>query len=113
MPCHHTWTGNSSVVVSNRDATVCPQWGLVCENEALADVSQTLLMIGMCVGAFSFTTLADKYGRKLFHVGCHMGLLAVGVAQAFVPNFVAYLPLRFFLGAFQQVALELASCVCV
>ncbi|PVD19647.1 hypothetical protein C0Q70_20137 [Pomacea canaliculata] len=95
MPCP-----DGLVYAEPADHSMVSQWGLVCENEALADVSQTLLMIGMCVGAFSFTTLADKYGRKLFHVGCHLGLLAVGVAQAFVPTFVAYLPLRFFSGRF-------------
>ena len=89
------------------------QWKLVCENEALTDASQTLLLAGMMVGAVLFTSLADKFGRKPFHIGCHLGLLAVGMASAFVPTFAAFLPLRFFLGAFQQVRWFLFECACV
>ena len=75
----------------------------MCENEALTDVSQTLLLAGMMVGAVLFTSLADRFGRKPFHIGCHMGMLVVGLTSAFVPTFSAFMPLRFLLGAFQQV----------
>nr|KAG5701319.1 hypothetical protein BaRGS_006093 [Batillaria attramentaria] len=84
------------------DHSMMSEWELVCENEALSDVSQTLLLLGMCVGAVLFTSLADKYGRKPFTIGCQVGLMVTAAAQAFVPNFFAFLPLRFFLGAFQQ-----------
>ncbi|XP_076443492.1 organic cation transporter protein-like [Babylonia areolata] len=84
------------------DRSLMSEWGLVCEKEALTDVSQTLLLAGMMVGAVLFTSLADRYGRKPFHILCCLGMLAIGVASAFVPTYAAFLPLRFFLGAFQQ-----------
>ncbi|BFZ14542.1 hypothetical protein BsWGS_17581 [Bradybaena similaris] len=85
------------------DRSFVSQFDLVCEREALSDFSQTILSVGMMVGAFCFTALADRYGRKATYMASHLLLLVVAVAIAFSPNFTVYVVLRFLLGAFQQV----------
>ncbi|XP_076444017.1 uncharacterized protein LOC143282301 [Babylonia areolata] len=84
------------------DHSVTSEWGLVCEEEALTDVSQMLMMVGMMVGAVVITSLADRYGRKPLHIVSGLGVLIFGLATAFAPNFTVFLALRFFLGAFEQ-----------
>jgi len=56
----------------------------------------------MC-GAVIFTTLADRFGRKLIYVVCQFSMLVLGVVIAFVPNYISYAVLRFFLGAVREV----------
>ena len=61
------------------------------------------MMVGQGVGAFVFTSLADRYGRKPTHVICTIGLLGVGIAMALSPNYVFLLFCRVVIGALQQV----------
>ncbi|XP_076443491.1 organic anion transporter 3-like [Babylonia areolata] len=84
------------------DRSLMSEWDLVCDKEALIDVSQTLLVAGMMIGAVFFTFMADRFGRKPIHITGCIGLLFIGMATSFVPTFLAFLPLRFMLGAFQQ-----------
>ncbi|XP_076443944.1 solute carrier family 22 member 15-like [Babylonia areolata] len=90
------------VFADPRDHSVVSEWGLVCEKEALTDVSQTVMTVGMMVGAVVFTSLADRYGRKPLHIVNGLGVLLTGLATAFAPSFVVFISLRFFLGAFEQ-----------
>ncbi|GFN75018.1 solute carrier family 22 member 4 [Plakobranchus ocellatus] len=85
-----------------RDRSYVSEWDLVCEKDFLPDLSQTVLSAGMMLGAFLFTSLADKYGRKPVYVTCHVLMLCVAGITAFVPNYTAFLVVRFFLGALQQ-----------
>ncbi|BFZ14544.1 hypothetical protein BsWGS_17583 [Bradybaena similaris] len=84
------------------DRSYVSQFDLVCDREAFSDFSQTMLALGMMIGAFMFTALADKYGRKATYMASHLLLLVVAVAIAFSPNFTVYVVLRFLLGAVQQ-----------
>ncbi|RUS76631.1 hypothetical protein EGW08_015607 [Elysia chlorotica] len=84
------------------DRSFVSEWDLVCEKEALPDLSQTVMSLGMMCGAFLFTVLADKFGRKPTYVICHICLLSIALVIAFVPDFATFLVLRFLLGALQQ-----------
>jgi len=77
----------------------------VCGREELAELSQTLVMIGQTVGAFLFTSLADRYGRKKIHVICHICLFGVVLATAFAPNYGSFAAFRALMGGLQQVSL--------
>jgi len=79
------------------------QWDLVCDREYLKDLSQTILVIGVIFGAMLFTSLSDHLGRKPVFLFTQWALVVVGVANAFVPNYNAFLVLRFCTGALQQV----------
>lgn len=79
------------------------QWDLVCEKKELPEISQTLMMLGQGFGAFIFTSLSDRFGRKRIHIACHTVLFAIAMATAFVPNFTSFAIMRMLTGAFQQV----------
>ena len=79
------------------------QWDLVCDREYLKDLSQTILVIGVIFGAILFTSLSDHLGRKPVFLFTQWSLVIVGVINAFVPNYTAFLVLRFCTGALQQV----------
>jgi len=81
------------------------QWDLVCKREYLKDLSQTILTVGVMIGAMAFTTLSDYFGRKFAFLFSQWAMVVVGVITAFVPNYYAFLVLRFCTGALQQVGL--------
>ena len=84
------------------------QWDLVCDREYLKDLSQTILVVGVIFGAMVFTSLSDHLGRKPVFLFTQWALAVVGVANAFVANYHAFLALRFCTGALQQVYKECA-----
>ena len=69
----------------------------------MAEVTQTMVMVGQGLGALVFNSLADRYGRKPTHVMCTVGMLTVSVATALSPNYVFLLVCRVAIGALQQV----------
>ncbi|GFN75016.1 organic cation transporter protein [Plakobranchus ocellatus] len=93
-----------------QDRSFLTEWDLVCEKDALSEVTQTVMAVGMMLGSSLFMAMADKYGRKPVFVGSHICLFGTAVALAFAPGYVVFLGLRFFLGAFQQ-GVGLISCL--
>ncbi|XP_052791504.1 organic cation transporter protein-like [Mya arenaria] len=86
----------------DEDRSIISEWDLVCSRKELAELSQTLVMIGQGIGAFVFTSLADKYGRKPVHILCHAALFIFALCTAFVPNYPSFAAMRTLLGAVQQ-----------
>ncbi|KAK3798808.1 hypothetical protein RRG08_040639 [Elysia crispata] len=93
---------NGYVYSEPRDRSFVSEWDLVCDEEALSDTSQTMMGVGSMFGAFLFTAMADKLGRKPVYVFSHILLLIIAVATAFAPDFITFMVLRFLLGALQQ-----------
>jgi MFS family permease len=62
-----------------------------------------LLMIGQGVGAFTFSPLADRFGRKPIHVGCHILLFLFALTMALQPSFYVTACLKLAIGTVQQV----------
>ncbi|XP_013910279.1 PREDICTED: solute carrier family 22 member 13-like [Thamnophis sirtalis] len=92
--CQDGW-----VFSSKPKPSLITQFSLVCDREDLIDISQSIFMSGLLVGAVVLGPLSDWYGRRpiallsLFLEG------AAGVAVAFAPSFYLYCGLRFLLGA--------------
>ncbi|KAI8798641.1 solute carrier family 22 member 6-B isoform X1 [Biomphalaria glabrata] len=86
----------------SRDMSIVSQWDLVCEGEALSDLSQTILSLGQLSGALICTSLADIYGRKPTYIVSHIILLCTAIALSFSPNYLVFIGLRFVLGFSQQ-----------
>lgn len=82
----------------------------MCERKELAEVSQTLVMFGQGIGAFVFTSLSDRFGRKIVHIACHVTLFGIALITAFVPNFTSFAVMRILTGAFQQVRKSFQMC---
>ena len=79
------------------------QLDLVCERSGLAELSQTLVILGQAIGSLGFTPMADKFGRRIIHVLSHIGLFVASLAMSFSPNYIMFAILRCLIGAFQQV----------
>ena len=85
------------------------QFDLVCSRHMLVEVSMMLNNVGQAIGAFLFSMLSDKFGRKLIFLGCLWGNVAVALAQAFSVNMAMYTSLAFFDGLLQAVGITLFS----
>lgn len=79
------------------------QWDLVCDKGYYAQSSQTILVIGVMIGAILFTALSDYFGRKPVFFFSQWCMVVVGIICAFSPNIYFFFALRFFTGALQQV----------
>ncbi|XP_058037750.1 solute carrier family 22 member 13-like [Ahaetulla prasina] len=92
--CQDGW-----VYPSKPQPSLVTQFSLVCDRKDLIDISQSIFMSGLLVGAMVLGPLSDWYGRRpiallsLFLEGVS------GVAVAFAPSFYLYCGLRFLLGA--------------
>ena len=75
----------------------------MCDRAYLKDLTQTILIAGVMFGAMTYTTLADKFGRKPIFLFSHWAMVVVGVANAFSPNYYVFVVLRFFIGISFQV----------
>jgi Na+/melibiose symporter-like transporter len=60
-------------------------------------------------GAMCFTALSDYFGRKPVFLFSQWALVVIGVANAFVTNYYAYVACRFVIGALQQVSIEMSK----
>ncbi|WAQ99758.1 ORCT-like protein [Mya arenaria] len=107
--CSVTYMSNISGEASVEKSDCADGWyyyedrlDLVCSRKELAELSQTLVMIGQGIGPFVFTSLADKYGRKPVHVLCHVALFIIVLCTAFVPNYPSFAAMRMLLGAVQE-----------
>ncbi|XP_022330062.2 organic cation transporter protein-like [Crassostrea virginica] len=85
-----------------KDATFVTELDLVCGRTALAELTQTMTMVGQGVGAVMGSSLADRFGRKTIHLVCHVTLYLVGFGVAWAPNYTVLILLRFLTGALQQ-----------
>ena len=67
------------------------------------ETSQTVMVIGVMVGAMGFSALSDTFGRKPVFLFSEIAMVVVGVITAFVTNYYVFAALRFCAGALQQV----------
>lgn len=77
--------------------TIVVEWDLVCNYSQLANLSQTVFMLGFLIGSLLFGSWADKFGRRSPLVAAVFIQLASGVATAFAPWFWLFCVLRFIL----------------
>ena len=95
-PCD-SWTFESK---SDNELSLQEDFGLVCSNERLLGLRQTIFFLGMLVGCLITGSISDRFGRK----PTMLVLMAVWCSTAFlhvvVPNFTTFLVLQFILVRF-------------
>ncbi|KAJ8032510.1 Solute carrier family 22 member 21 [Holothuria leucospilota] len=78
--------------------SITSEWNLVCSQDILRDLSQTILFCGFSLGSLIAGPIADKYGRKRPTL-CFLALFNIaGIALAFSPNYATFVSLRFLMG---------------
>ncbi|KAL0276168.1 UNVERIFIED_CONTAM: hypothetical protein PYX00_003791 [Menopon gallinae] len=80
---------------STFSSTIISEWDLVCKKKELADVAQTIYMLGVLAGSVLFGMAADKWGRKLPLMATVVLQIVSGIATAYIEDYVLFLVLRF------------------
>uniref|UniRef100_A0A8D0KZ28 S22AD protein n=1 Tax=Strix occidentalis caurina TaxID=311401 RepID=A0A8D0KZ28_STROC len=90
---------NGWVYPSAQPPSLLTEFDLVCDRKDLNDISQSIYMLGLLLGAMIFGPLSDRVGRRpIFLISILLqGLFGVGVA--FVPHFYVYVAFRCVVGA--------------
>ncbi|XP_030405152.1 solute carrier family 22 member 13-like [Gopherus evgoodei] len=92
--CQEGW-----VYSSEQTPTLVTQFDLVCDRKELNDISQSIYMLGLLLGAVVFGSLSDRIGRRPIILLSMLVMGTFGVGAAFVPNFYVYVILRCLVGA--------------
>ncbi|PKU35856.1 solute carrier family 22 member 13-like [Limosa lapponica baueri] len=87
------------VYPSAQPPSLLTEFDLVCDRKDLNDISQSVYMVGLLLGAMIFGPLSDRIGRRpIFLISLLLqGLFGVGIA--FVPHFYVYMAFRCVAGA--------------
>lgn len=74
--------------------SVASQFNLVCGNDYLRSVSQSMYMAGKMVGALGAGMLSDKFGRKRMILIASICVLLFGIVISFSPSMIVFTILR-------------------
>ncbi|XP_078688676.1 organic cation transporter protein-like [Branchiostoma floridae x Branchiostoma belcheri] len=80
------------------NSSVYMEFNLVCEDEPLNNLAQSLFMVGVLIGSIVFGQLSDSIGRKKTMYLAVLLQLGFGVATAFAPNYEVFVVLRLLVG---------------
>lgn len=89
--CSDGWTYH----MTERTSSIISDWDMVCDLRSLKQMSQTVYMGGVLVGAFIFGSLADRYGRRMLLIISHLLMAVCGTCAAFSTNFSLFCLFRF------------------
>ncbi|XP_050192490.1 solute carrier family 22 member 13-like [Myiozetetes cayanensis] len=87
------------VYPSAQPPSLLTEFDLVCDRTVLNDISQSIYMAGLLVGAMLFGMLSDRIGRRPVFLICMLLQGVFGLAVAFVPHFYVYMAIRCVVGA--------------
>ncbi|KAL9868165.1 solute carrier family 22 member 13-like [Geothlypis trichas] len=87
------------VYPSEQPPSLLTEFDLVCDRAVLNDVSQSIYMAGLLIGAMVFGMLSDRIGRRPVFLICILLQGVFGLGTAFVPHFYVFMAFRCVVGA--------------
>ncbi|XP_017514652.3 solute carrier family 22 member 11 isoform X1 [Manis javanica] len=106
-PCVDGWVYDRSTFTS----TIVAQWDLVCDDQGLKALAQSIFMAGILVGSMAWGLLSHRrFGRKLMLTWCILQVALAGTSTVSAPNFLVYCGLRF-LSAVGMAGITMASAI--
>ncbi|XP_068178108.1 solute carrier family 22 member 7-like [Antennarius striatus] len=94
VPCQTGWVYDNTTLRS----TVTSQWDLVCERSGKNKATATIFFIGAMIGAITFGSLSDRFGRRSMILVSYTSAMLFGFASALSTSYVMFMVLRFFTG---------------
>ncbi|KAI6074775.1 Solute carrier family 22 member 13 [Aix galericulata] len=82
------------VYPSAQQPSLLTEFDLVCDRKDLTDISQSVYMLGLFLGAMIFGPLSDRIGRRPVLLISIFIQSLFGLGIAFVPHFYVYMALR-------------------
>ncbi|XP_068613042.1 solute carrier family 22 member 7-like [Brachionichthys hirsutus] len=109
VPCQTGWVYDNATFRS----TVTLQWDLVCERRGKNKAAATIFFIGAMIGAITFGSLSDRFGRRSMILVAHVCAMLFGFSSAFSTSYVMFVVLRFFTGFCMNGILIIAAVLSV
>ncbi|XP_068615923.1 solute carrier family 22 member 7-like, partial [Brachionichthys hirsutus] len=107
--CQTGWVYDNATFRS----TVTLQWDLVCERRGKNKASATIFFIGAMIGAITFGSLSDRFGRRSMILVSYVSAMLFGFASALSTSYVMFVVLRFFTGFCMNGILIIAAVLSV
>lgn len=92
------WKFDTSVYQS----TTVSQWQLVCGDDYLVALSQSVYMAGIMVGSVVFGVIADRFGRKTTLLVALLFAFTLATCLPFIPIYPVFLVMRLIIGGSYQ-----------
>ncbi|KAL8164855.1 UNVERIFIED_CONTAM: hypothetical protein K2H54_011132 [Gekko kuhli] len=90
--------------------TLLTEFDLVCERKNLKEISQSLFMVGVLIGALVFGPLSDRIGSRDMILLTVLLMGSFGVGAGLAPTLHIYIAMRFLVGsAFAGISISMAA----
>ncbi|KAJ8716710.1 hypothetical protein PYW07_003337 [Mythimna separata] len=104
-PAHYTCPGTNATCCDNPvydksifTRTIVTEWNLICKNDWLKDLTQTIFQFGVLSGSLLFGIASDRYGRKPTLIISVVIEIFAGIMSSFMPGYWSFTFVRMFVG---------------
>ncbi|XP_014773907.2 steroid transmembrane transporter SLC22A24 isoform X1 [Octopus bimaculoides] len=95
--------------ITRVDRSIVSKWDLICDKTGLAELTQTLYVVGQLISGICSPIFIEKFGRKPVHIAANIILLGINLVCAFSPYYWIFALMRFFNGIVNDCSL--VSCL--